>query len=207
MAATNKKLTAAAALASLLLAAFITATSAADASTEAPQAGGSGGGAATKEASKFCSATDYKETCEKSLEKAKGSEPKDLIKATFDASVAELKTVIKNSAAYKTVKEDPMTGKALEVCEEVLNNAIGDLKRSVQKVNKIDGGKLNDNIADLRNWLSATIAHKETCIDSFENTTGTSFIILYAFIFRDSDLLHNGATSSSNDCHLFIKNS
>ncbi|KAL1548296.1 pectinesterase [Salvia divinorum] len=143
-------------------------------------------------ASKFCASTDYKETCQKSLEKANGTEPKDLIKAAFDAAMTEIEGAIKDSEAYKAVQSDPMTEKALDVCEEVLNIAIDDLRRSFDKVDQLDTGKLKYNIADLRNWLSATIAHKETCIDAFDNTTGETGKKVRELLETSGELLSNG---------------
>lgn len=146
----------------ILVACMVAAASAAD---EKPAAGGGAG-------SSVCAETSFKETCEKSIAKANSSNPKDLIKAAFNAAVAELQKVIKNSAAYKKVKSDRMTKGALAVCDEVLDNCIFDLKRSFDRMDSLESGKLTNNIADLRNWLSATVAHKETCIDAFQNTTG-----------------------------------
>lgn len=166
MADGNNKITVAAKLATVILVACMAA--AASAADEKPAAVGGGGGAG----SSVCAETTFKDTCEKSIAKANSSNPKDLIKAAFNAAVDELQTVIKNSATYKKVKSDKMTKGALAVCEEVLNNCIFDLKRSFDRMDSIETGKLNNNIADLRNWLSATVAHKETCIDAFQNTTG-----------------------------------
>ncbi|KAG6431304.1 hypothetical protein SASPL_109383 [Salvia splendens] len=195
MADTRNKFTAAAALAILLLAAFMisAANAAGDPPTEAPKEDkkeGEKGESGT--ASTFCESTDYKETCHKSLEKANGTEPKDLIKAAFDAAITELESSIKNSEAYKTVQSDPMTEKALAVCEEVLNIAIDDLRRSFEKVDQLDTGTLKNNIADLRNWLSATIAHKETCIDAFDNTTGETGAKVRDLLKTSGELLSNG---------------
>ncbi|XP_057772189.1 pectinesterase-like [Salvia miltiorrhiza] len=178
---TRNKLTAATALAALLVAAFL-----ANPASAAPNEGGS------EEPSKICAGTDYKATCEKSIANANSNQPKDLIKAAFDTAVTELQGAIKNSAAYKKVQSDPMTQKALVVCEEVLNIAIDDLRRSFDKVDQIENGKLEYNIADLRNWLSATVAHKETCIDAFQNTTGDTGEKVKQILKTSSELLSNG---------------
>lgn len=195
---TRNKSTAAAGLAFLLLAAFmISAAHAQDPpkeeeKKEAPKEDKKEGEGESGTASKFCASTEYKETCQKSLEKANGTQPKDLIKAAFDAAMTELEGAIKNSEAFKTVQSDPMTGKALAVCEDVLNIAIDDLRRSFDEVDVLDAGKLKNNIADLRNWLSATIAHKETCIDAFDNTTGETGAKVRDLLKTSGELLSNG---------------
>ncbi|KAL0393278.1 UNVERIFIED_CONTAM: putative pectinesterase/pectinesterase inhibitor 58 [Sesamum radiatum] len=68
---------------------------------------------------------------------------------------------------------DDSTKQALAICQEVLDTAIDDLKRSFDKVGEFDASKANEYLEDLKTWLSAVITNHETCIDAFENTTGT----------------------------------
>ncbi|XP_027119422.1 pectinesterase [Coffea arabica] len=121
----------------------------------------------------LCQHTDYKETCEDSLSKAKNtSDPRELVKVAFQTTVDNLGEVIKNSSLLQNAAKDPRTSEALDICKEVLNTAIDDFKRSFDKVQNFDISKLDDYVADLKTWLSGAITLQQTCLDAFENTTG-----------------------------------
>ncbi|KAG8372928.1 hypothetical protein BUALT_Bualt12G0118100 [Buddleja alternifolia] len=135
---------------------------------------GSGGSisATTKAVQQLCSPTDYKDTCEKTLANANTTDPKELIKVAFDVAIKNITDVIKNSELIKKAASDESTKKALDVCKEVLEDSIDDLKRSVQKISDFDISKMDTYVEDIITWLSATVTYQETCIDAFENTKG-----------------------------------
>ncbi|KAG8372929.1 hypothetical protein BUALT_Bualt12G0118200 [Buddleja alternifolia] len=136
--------------------------------------GGDGGGvsATTRAVTQLCSPTDFKETCEQSLAGAKSSDPKELIKLAFEVAIKNITDVIKNSELIKKAAKDESTKGALDVCKEVLEDAIDDLKRSADKIGQFDINKVDSYVEDVITWLSATVTYQETCIDAFENTTG-----------------------------------
>ncbi|KAL0368205.1 UNVERIFIED_CONTAM: putative pectinesterase/pectinesterase inhibitor 21 [Sesamum calycinum] len=126
----------------------------------------------TKAVQSICAPTDYIDTCEKSLSDADTTDPKELIKAAFEFTEKNIGDVIKNSPLFKEAASDDSTKQALAICQEVLDTAIDDLKRSFDKVGEFDASKANEYLEDLKTWLSAVITNHETCIDAFENTTG-----------------------------------
>ncbi|CAN4104691.1 unnamed protein product [Withania somnifera] len=137
---------------------------------------GSGGQVSTssKSIQAMCQPTQYKDTCEKSLESAKNtSDPKELVRKAFDNTVNEIASSIKNSAPFKEAANDPRTKNALEICDEVLDRSIEEIKRSVSEVDSNDLNKLiKMYIYDVRSWLSSAVTFQETCLDAFANTTG-----------------------------------
>lgn len=140
---------------------------------------------------KFCGGTRYTETCMKSVAKANSTEPKELIKATFNAAVEELQRVIKGTGVYKKLRSDKSTQGALAVCEMTLNRAIDDIRMSFLKLDKMNVGKVEHNIAHIRNWLSATTAHRGACIDAFDNTTGDTGKKVRQMLIASNELLSN----------------
>ncbi|KAK4388428.1 putative pectinesterase/pectinesterase inhibitor 28 [Sesamum angolense] len=126
----------------------------------------------TKAVQSICAPTDYIDTCEKSLSDADTTDPKELIKAAFEFTEKNIGDVIKNSPLFKEAASDDSTKQALAICQEVLDTAIDDLKRSFDTVGEFDASKANEYLEDLKTWLSAVITNHETCIDAFENTTG-----------------------------------
>lgn len=123
----------------------------------------------------ICQPTDYKETCEKSITSAAGSnttDPKKLVGISFKVAMEHIHNVLAESKTMEELQKDPRNKKALEVCQETLEYSIDDLQRSLEKVDSFDLKKINTFIEDLRVWLSASSTFQETCLDAFENTTG-----------------------------------
>ncbi|XP_057785643.1 pectinesterase-like [Salvia miltiorrhiza] len=146
----------------------------------------------------ICAVTNFKETCQKSLAGATGTQPKDLIKTALDAAAVELHSAVESAATYRTASADEMAQGALMVCEEMLNTAIDDLRRSSDKVDKIEMGRLSYNIAAVRNWLSAAVTHKENCIDELETTAGEIGEKVKGMLETSSELLSNGLAMIAN---------
>nr|GLL31972.1 pectinesterase-like [Ipomoea trifida] len=120
----------------------------------------------------LCASTDFKELCEKSLARANHSrDPKKLLNAAFSVAWENLSESMSKSELLKRAHKDPRTHEALEICKEVLDHSISDLKRSARKVEK--STTINaEHGNDLKVWLTAAITFEETCLDAFENTTG-----------------------------------
>ncbi|CAI9118962.1 OLC1v1020596C1 [Oldenlandia corymbosa var. corymbosa] len=148
-----------------------------NAETGAPAGGASASpSSSTKAVQSICKHVDYKETCENSLAKAGNtSDPKELVKV-----------------AFQDAAKDPRTSQALETCKEVLDTAIDDFKRSFARVEEFDMSKVDEYLADLKTWLSGAITYQETCIDAFENTTGTTGEKMKQLLTTASQLSSNG---------------
>lgn len=130
------------------------------------------------EMDKFCGATGFKETCVKSIGHANSTKPKDLIKAAFDSTVKEIEAAIKETALYKKTASDKWTQGALDVCEDVLERSIDEIRRSLDSVNSFEVGKLDHAIDDAKVWLSAAATYKTTCLDAFAKTKGILIFFL-----------------------------
>ncbi|KAL0323445.1 UNVERIFIED_CONTAM: putative pectinesterase/pectinesterase inhibitor 21 [Sesamum angustifolium] len=106
------------------------------------------------------------------LSHANTTNPKELIKAAFDFTLKNIGDVVKNSPLFKEASHDKSTKEALEICQQVLDIAIDDLKMSFDSVEEFDVVNASEYVEDLKTWLSAVITNQETCIDAFDNTTG-----------------------------------
>lgn len=145
-----------------------------------------------------CSSTDFKETCEKSLAGANTNDPKKLIETAFKSAVTSIGDVLKVSGDLRKSATDPATKGAFEVCDEVLQNAVDDLKRSVQKVEDFDAKKTKEFIADLRTWMAAAGNDQETCTDAFENTTDDSGEKMKKLLKTGKEMSSNGLAMVTN---------
>ncbi|KAE8728589.1 hypothetical protein F3Y22_tig00004198pilonHSYRG00023 [Hibiscus syriacus] len=114
-----------------------------------------------------CRPSDFKETCEKSLESSNSSDPKELIRTGFQAMITEIKKVLADSKTLQDLKKDERTKDALSVCKEVLGYAIDDLEASFNKLGKYDISNIGDILLRIKVWLSGALTIQQTCIDSF----------------------------------------
>ncbi|KAH6780147.1 hypothetical protein C2S52_011384 [Perilla frutescens var. hirtella] len=176
----SKKKAAVAGLASILLVAAVIAVSVGssknggDISSSGGDADDGSGGitTSTKAVEAICSPTSYKDTCEKSLADANTTDTKQLVEIAINVTVAKIAAAMKNSTLLQEAANDPSTKEAFKVCEDVLERAAADLRRSAGKVGAFDFTKADEIVADLRTWLSAVVTNQETCVDAFGNTTG-----------------------------------
>ncbi|KAG8087486.1 hypothetical protein GUJ93_ZPchr0010g9082 [Zizania palustris] len=117
----------------------------------------------------MCAQTDYRDTCEKSLAKAaantSASSPKDVIRA----SVAVIGDAVRKAfdRSGEIVSDDPRVKAAVADCKEIYENARDDLAHTLGSIDAggVDG--ITKSGYQLLVWLSAVIAHQETCIDGF----------------------------------------
>ncbi|KAL0434002.1 UNVERIFIED_CONTAM: putative pectinesterase/pectinesterase inhibitor 21 [Sesamum latifolium] len=126
------------------------------------------------------------------------TDPKELIKAAFEFTEKNIGDAIKNSPLFKEAAEDDGTKQALAICQEVLDTAIDDLKRSFDTVGEFDASKANEYLEDLKTWLSAVITNHETCIDAFENTTGDTGEKMKNLLKTAKEMSSNGLAMVSN---------
>ncbi|KAK4483295.1 hypothetical protein RD792_010480 [Penstemon davidsonii] len=208
--AAKKKKIAIAGLASLLLVAMVIGTVVSvtkkDGNSSAPASNNNNGGsisASTKAVKAICAPTDYKETCEGSLSNANTTDPKELIKVAFEATVKNIGDALKNSTLLEEAATDSRTKGAFKVCQEVLEDSIGDLKRSFEKVGAFDASKIDDYVMDVKTWLSAAITYQDTCIDAFENTTGDTGEKMKKLLKTANELSSNGLAMVSDFSSIF----
>ncbi|ESQ32374.1 hypothetical protein EUTSA_v10003919mg [Eutrema salsugineum] len=126
----------------------------------------------TKAVQAVCSPTDFKDTCVNSLMEASpnSTEPLDLIKLSFDVTIRSIKDGIKRSSTELKAKaaKDEETKGALELCENLMNDATDDLKKCFDNFDGFSITQIEDFVEDLRVWLSGSIAYQQTCMDTFE---------------------------------------
>ncbi|KAJ9556308.1 LOW QUALITY PROTEIN: hypothetical protein OSB04_010922 [Centaurea solstitialis] len=111
----------------------------------------------------ICKYTDFRRVCEETLQKLGiGRIPRELMTVTFSAAVEGIQGAIESSFVVREAAKDPRAAKAVDMCKELLDCSIEDLKRSLDR----------ENVVNLRVWLSGAVTYQETCLDAFENTTG-----------------------------------
>ncbi|KAF6173821.1 hypothetical protein GIB67_003822 [Kingdonia uniflora] len=150
--------------------------------------------ASMKAINAICEPTDYRQTCVDSLSKAAGNEtdPKELIKVGFTVAMEQIKNAVKKSVVLQKLEKDPRSIQALRNCHELMDSAVSDLCSSFDQLGQLDLSKVHELMANLKVWLSATITYQQTCMDGFENTTGTAGEKMRQALNTSSQITSNG---------------
>ncbi|KAG2643610.1 pectinesterase-like [Panicum virgatum] len=122
--------------------------------------------AVSKSIKAMCSQTDYTDACEQSIGKAanaSATSPTDIVRTAVEVIGDAIKQAF--DRADLILSNDPRVKAAVADCKEIFGDAKDDLNRTVKGVDAKDG--LSKEGYQLRIWLSAVIAHMETCIDGF----------------------------------------
>ncbi|XP_074562647.1 pectinesterase-like [Curcuma longa] len=115
----------------------------------------------------ICAPTDYKSSCETSLKKLTNStsSPKDYVRAAVTALVDEVGKAFARSDDIKS--DDPAVKTAVKLCQEMHGYALGELNHTLRTIDLHSLSQLPAQVHELKNWLSATAAYQQTCIDGF----------------------------------------
>ncbi|KAL3577529.1 hypothetical protein D5086_019033 [Populus alba] len=142
----------------------------------------------------ICQPTDYRETCEESLSKAAGNttDPSKLVQAGFKVTIEALQNAINRSTTLKELAKDPMASQALDNCRELMDDAIAELEHSFDLIESFQASQFDEYVNNLKVWLSATITYQRTCLDGFENTTGSAGEKMKELLMASSQLTSNG---------------
>ncbi|KAJ1289790.1 hypothetical protein BS78_02G191500 [Paspalum vaginatum] len=153
--------------------------------------------AVSKSIKAMCSQTDYTEACEKSLGKAanaSSSSPTDIVRSAVEVIGDAIGQAF--DRADLILSNDPRVKAAVADCKEFFGDAKDDLNSTLRGVDAKDG--LGKEGYQLRIWLSAVIAHMETCIDGFPDDD---------FKVKVKDSFTNGKELTSNALALIEKGS
>lgn len=116
----------------------------------------------------ICETTEYNSTCEASLKKSTNgtSAPKDYVRAAVSALADEVNEAFARLDDIKS--DDPAVKAAVEQCREMHGYASGELNRTLGTIDDAHSlSQLPAQVHELKNWLSATAAYQQACIDGF----------------------------------------
>ncbi|OVA02618.1 Pectinesterase [Macleaya cordata] len=124
----------------------------------------------------ICQPTQFKQNCIDSLSSAAGNttDPKELVRVAFKVAVKYINAAINRSTTLQQLEKDPRSAQALHNCKELMGYSIDELNQCFDKMGTFDVSKIDELLADLKIWLSAAVTYQETCLDGFQNTTGTA---------------------------------
>ncbi|KAL1211746.1 putative pectinesterase/pectinesterase inhibitor 21 [Cardamine amara subsp. amara] len=150
--------------------------------------------ASVKAVKDVCAPTDYKKTCEDTLNRngKNTTDPMELIKTAFTITMKQITDAAKKSQTMIELQKDPRTRMALDQCKELMDYALGELSNSFEELGKLEFHKLDEVLINLRIWLSAAISHEETCLEGFQGTQGNAGESMKKALKTAIELTHNG---------------
>lgn len=154
----------------------------------------------------LCQPTDYKKTCEDSLNSAhpNTTDPKELIKIGFEIAIKSIKEALKNSTTLNDAAKDPRTKLALKSCRTLMNDSIDELRKSFDHMGEFELSRMEEYAEDIKVWLSGSYTYQQTCLDAFEDTEGDAGEKMKKFL-RTSLRLTSNALSMVDGFATFIK--
>ncbi|CAH9050497.1 unnamed protein product [Cuscuta epithymum] len=124
-----------------------------------------------------CKPTLHKEVCMAKLSAATNStDTKDLVEVAFNVTVQEISDVMAKSKLLRNAAKDPRTSKAFDVCHDLLEDSIDDIKRALNRLTDYTSAATNLDLFmnDIKIWLSGALTFENTCLDGFLGTQGDS---------------------------------
>ncbi|KAK4487782.1 hypothetical protein RD792_005530 [Penstemon davidsonii] len=141
----------------------------------------------------LCQNTYYQQTCLNSLTKASNStDPKTLIKVSFQEAIKELSNVINKSTPLQKASKDPETVEAYKICQKLLDDSMNDLHKSVDRFDSFDMSNFSKFVDDIKTWLTGALTYQDTCMDCFEGTKGEAGQEMQQLLKDSRELTVNG---------------
>ncbi|CAH9073851.1 unnamed protein product [Cuscuta epithymum] len=194
------------AVSSLVLVAMVVAITIGSQESEAENEGQDSIVASRKAIEAVCHPTTYKETCVKSLSSSNAThstDPRDLIQVAFNVTINDIRASIKNSSLFLNLKDDPRSKLALENCEDLANQAIEDLRRTLSKFKDFDLMDLDNWLDDLKTWLSGSLTYQETCLSGFQEIPGNEEKRMRELLTKSMEMTSNALAMVTEISSLF----
>ena len=112
----------------------------------------------------------YDEPCEKTL--ANTSDPKELIKQGFDASIKNISNVLKTTTLWTNATNDKYVKSTFNLCLDVLGRALDDLNTSMVLVEALGASPTKEAVQDVRVKISAVGSNYGVCSDALNESWG-----------------------------------
>ncbi|KAL5713149.1 pectinesterase [Ranunculus cassubicifolius] len=120
----------------------------------------------------ICEPTEFKKTCINALSSINSTDPRELIKTSFNMTIKHIHHAMRRSVTLQELEKDKSGRDALRICREQMEFAIADLRQAFAESEKFDLSKVDKLVEEVKVWLSGALAYQETCLDGFEGTPG-----------------------------------
>ncbi|KAK9060963.1 hypothetical protein SSX86_018143 [Deinandra increscens subsp. villosa] len=123
-----------------------------------------------------CQATRYPDLCTKTLSPYAATvqtNPMELANVALSVSLKSAKATSK--AVRDLSKERGLStkdGQAVADCLENMSDSVDEMKKSMTAMKEMDGPEFEENMGNVKTWVSAALTDEDTCMDGFEENDG-----------------------------------
>ena len=123
----------------------------------------------------LCAPADYRDVCMKTLapvaQKNSNATPKDLVEATFEATLQTVMEAFNQTGTIKFDDSNLLEKNNMGACKELMQYAEHELRSALRKLSDAEMHTLGELGADLKNWLSAVMAYSSDCVEFIQEPT------------------------------------
>jgi len=124
----------------------------------------------TKAVQAVCQNSDDQKFCSDTFNSVNTSDPtayvKTVVKNTMDSVIKAFN--LSDTLTVENSKSNSSVKMALEDCKDLLDFAIDELQSSEALVKENNINNINDQVAELKNWMGAVVAYQQSCLDGFD---------------------------------------
>ncbi|QCE07151.1 pectinesterase-like [Vigna unguiculata] len=117
-----------------------------------------------------CQNSDDKEFCSDTFSSVNTSDPTAYVKTVVKKATQDVIKAfnLSDTLTVENTKGNSSIKMALDDCKDLLEFAIDELEASQLIVQENNINNINARAADLKNWIGAVVAYKESCLDGFD---------------------------------------
>ncbi|KVH99531.1 pectinesterase 1-like [Cynara cardunculus var. scolymus] len=153
-----------------------------------------------------CAVTPHPESCFtdiSSIDSDNAVDPEIIFNLTLRLAVNELANISSLPKILISRSNDLRTGSALRDCATLFDDALSQLRQSVEAMRVGSGGGekvvlTEGKLADLKTWISAAMTDQETCVDGLEEMGSTAVDEVKRRVQRSKEYMSNSLAILAN---------
>ncbi|KAK1409200.1 hypothetical protein QVD17_35725 [Tagetes erecta] len=123
-----------------------------------------------------CQTTRYADLCYKTLSPYASTiqtNPMELANVALTSSLKSAKSTSK--AVWELSKGQDLSmrdGQAVADCLDNMSDSVDEMKKSMVAMREMEGADFDENLGNVKTWVSAALTNEDTCMDGFEENDG-----------------------------------
>ncbi|KAI7740468.1 hypothetical protein M8C21_003692 [Ambrosia artemisiifolia] len=139
-----------------------------------------------------CKTTKYVNLCYKTLSPYAANiqkNPMALANAALTVSLKSAKTTSKLVRGLSKGRDlSTRDGQAVADCLENMSDSVDELKKSMVAMKEMEGPDFEENMENVKTWVSAALTNEDTCMDGFEENDGKMKETIRGYIVNVAEL-------------------
>ncbi|CAM6085627.1 unnamed protein product [Calypogeia fissa] len=123
-----------------------------------------------------CQTTLYPQVCIDSLSNrtSGNANPMQMVKLSIQAATDSVTQELNHAQALALNTSSPQLKAVYQDCIEFIQASLDSIGQTLDGLNSFNIVNLDDNLADLETWMSASLTTQQTCLDDFQDLDSTT---------------------------------